>query len=108
MSRECPEPRKESRSTRGGFNAGSNDRGGGFRPPASNGGGTFRDSRNQGDSSESKPTFTGWRGGAGATSTSNNNDSDEANKRPAFGGSTTRGSFTNSGSGFRGNQISFY
>lgn len=108
MSRECPEPRKESRSTRGGFNAGSNDRGSGFRPPASNGGSTFRDSRNQDDSSESKPTFTGWRGGASATSTSNNNDSDEANKRPAFGGSTTRGSFTNTGSGFRGNQVFFY
>jgi len=110
MSRECPEPRKDTRGGRGGFNSGAGDRNTGFRSSGNNSENTFRNSRNQndndrGDSSEAKPTFTGWRGGAASTTNNSNNDSDEAGKRPAFGGSTTRGSFTNSGSGFRGNQV---
>ncbi|CAF1058937.1 unnamed protein product [Adineta steineri] len=116
MSRECPEPQKErggggSRGGRGGgFNSGGGgfssgsaggDRGSGFRPSTNNATNTFSNMRNQnnndqGDSSEVKPTFSGWRGGAAT------NDSDEASKRPAFGSSTTRGSFTSSGGGFRG------
>ena len=69
MSRECPEPRKDNRGGRGGFNSGTGgDRNTGFRS-AANGGNTFRNLRNQndndqGDSGDSKPTFTGWRGGA--------------------------------------------
>jgi hypothetical protein len=106
MSRECPEPPKSNRGGRSGFNSGAGDRNTGFRSSDNNGGNTFRNLRNQndndrGDSSESKPTFTGWRGGA--ANTNSNNDSDEAGKR-TFGSSTTRGGFTNSGGGFRGNQ----
>ncbi len=106
MSRECPEPRKDTRGGRGGggsFNSGGGDRNSGFRS-STNGGNTFRNTRNQNDNdnSESKPSFPGWRGGA---ATVTNNDSDEANKRPAFGSSTTRGGFSNSGSGFRGKYV---
>ncbi len=106
MSRECPEPRKDTRSNRGGFNSGTGDRPTGFRSGATDGGNTFRNMRNQndndrGDSNESKPTFTGWRGNAG--SATNNNDGDDAGKRSNFGSSATRGSFTNSSGGFRGN-----
>jgi hypothetical protein len=109
MSRECPEPRKESRGNRGGSNSGTGDRNTGFQSSANNNGNTFRTLRNQndndrGDSGETKPAFVGWRGGA--TSTANdNNGSDEAEKRTAFGSSTTRGGFTNSSGGFRGNEV---
>jgi hypothetical protein len=112
MSRECPEPRKDTRSNRGGFNSGTGgDRQTGFRSAATDGGNTFRNMRNQndndrGDSNESKPTFTGWRGNAGSAP-NNNNDGDDAGKRSAFGSSTTRGGFTNSSGGFRGNADSF-
>jgi hypothetical protein len=99
MSRECPEPKKETRGgSRGGFNSGGGDRNSGFRS-SGNSGNTFRPN-NQSENGDSKPTFTGWRGGA---VNNGNNDSDETNKRPAFGSSTTRGGFTNSSGGFRGN-----
>jgi hypothetical protein len=113
MSRECDEPRKDTRSNRGGFNSGGGDRNSGFRPSA-NSENTFGSSRNQnsneqGDSGDSKPTFTGWRGNAGA-GTNNNNDSDESSKRTTFNSSTTRTGFTSNAGGsggFRGKEILF-
>ncbi|CAF4651823.1 unnamed protein product, partial [Rotaria magnacalcarata] len=66
MSRECPEPRKDTRGGRGDFNSG--DGGGGDRKPSfrssDNGANTFRNTRNQNDNNDSKPNFAGWRGGA--------------------------------------------
>ncbi|CAF1049070.1 unnamed protein product [Rotaria sordida] len=103
MSRDCPEPRKDNRSNRGGFNSGTSDRKNSFRS-SDNAGNTFRNMRNQNnnndenDNNDTKPTFTGWRGGA----TANSNDSDDTVKRTTFSSSNTRGSFTNSGGGFRG------
>ena len=92
MSRDCPEPRKDNRSNRGGFNSTGGDRPSGFRSGANDG--------------ESKPTFAGWRGGAAGT-TNNNNNSDDTGSRPTFGDSGTRGGFSNSTGGFRGNEGCF-
>ncbi|CAF3249172.1 unnamed protein product [Rotaria sp. Silwood2] len=101
MSRDCPEPRKDNRSGRGGFNSGAGDRKNNFRS-SDNAGNTFRNMRNpnnndENDNNDTKPTFAGWRGGA-----ANNNESDDTAKRTTFGSSNTRGGFTNSGGGFRG------
>ncbi|CAF3351153.1 unnamed protein product [Rotaria socialis] len=101
MSRDCPEPRKDTRGGRGDFNSGD----GGDRKPSfrssDNGANTFRNTRNQNDNNDSKPNFTGWRGGA------ENNDSDDAPKRSTFdNNSSTRGGFT-SASGSRGGRGGF-
>ena len=105
MSRECPEPRKETRGGRGGgFNSGTSDRNSGFQS-SNNGGNTFRTmqeikmimikviivDQNQllvgGEEVQRIMTQT------------------KANKRPTFDSSSTRGSFNNNGGGFRGNQV---
>ena len=105
MSRECPEPQKERGGNRGGFNSSGGDRSNGFRSNANDGGNTFRNMRNQnnddnrGDSGDSKPAFSGWRGGAA----NSNNNSDDTGSRPAFGSTATRGGFGSSSGGFRGN-----
>ncbi|CAF1143633.1 unnamed protein product [Rotaria sp. Silwood1] len=104
MSRDCPEPKKDNRSNRGGFNSGIGDRKTSFRS-SDNTGNTFRNMRNQNnndenDNNNTKPTFTGWRGGA--ANNNNNNESDDTAKRTTFGSSNTRGGFTNSGGAFRG------
>lgn len=107
MSRECPEPRKDNRSNRGGFNSTSGDRPTGFRSGGNDGGNTFRNTRNQndddrGESGESKPTFAGWRGNPASTT---NNNSDDTGNRPTFGSSGTRGGFTNSTGDFEVRKI---
>lgn len=78
-SRDCNEPRKDTRNNRGGFHSSAND-------------------RQQGSSSgETRPTFTGWRGGA------QGDDSNQTEKRPMFGASSnSRGGFSNGSSAFRG------
>jgi len=81
-SRDCAEPRKDTRTNRGGFHSGTSDRGG------------FRSGNNDG---ETKSTFGGWRGGAQA------DDSNQTERKPAFASNfSSRGSFSNGSGAFRG------
>ena len=103
-SRDCPEPKKNTRGGRGDFNFGANDRNNGFRKTEN----TFRNlnnpnSSNRDNSNESKPTFTGRRGGL--TNAMNNNNSNSIVKRTTFSNPSTRGSSTNTGGEFRGNEL---